>query len=86
MDKVNTITISRDNYDDEFKWKEAVQNIVFLLLENRYMMTIRKEEYSIVVIEYDYDWNTGLNECTPIWLTLSEQERLVYDDEVDEEE
>lgn len=89
MKKVNRIVISRDNYEEDFEWKEAIQNTIFLLLENRYIMTIRKEEVGIVIIEYDYDWNVGYGERAPVWLTCSERLRLVYDedeDEVDEEE
>lgn len=89
MKKVNTITIAGENYVGEFEWKKAIQDTIFLLLKNRYIMTVREEEYGIVVIDYEHEWSTGLGEYAPIWLTLSEEERLVYDedeDKVDEEE
>ena len=86
MKKVNTITVVLENYNNEFEWKDAIQRAIEVLMENRYVMTIREEEKGIVVIDYDYDWNTGLGERTPIWLTFSEEERLVYDEDMEEEE
>ena len=86
MGKVSSICVCSENYNDEFEWKEAIQDTIFLLLKNRYIMTIREEEKGIVVIDYDYDWNTGLGERAPIWLTSSEEERLVYDEDMEEED
>lgn len=86
MKKVNTITVVLEDYNDEFEWKDAIQRAIEVLMENRYVMTIREEEKGIVVIDYDYDWNTGLGERAPIWLTSSEEERLVYDEDMEEEE
>lgn len=86
MGKVSSICVCSENYSDEFEWKEAIQDTIFLLLKNKYIMTIREEEKGIVVIDYDYDWNTGLGERAPIWLTPSEEERLVYDEDMEEEE
>lgn len=85
MGKVNTIVVALENYGDEFEWREAIQDTIFLLLKNKYVMIIREEEKGIVVIEYDYDWNTGLGERAPVWLTLSEEARLVYDEDMEEE-
>lgn len=86
MGKVSSICVCLENYNDEFEWKEAIQDTIFLLLKNRYVMTIREEEKGIVVIDYDYDWNTGLGERAPIWLTFSEEERLIYDEDMEEED
>ena len=84
MRKVNTITVVLENYNDEFEWKDAIQRAIEVLMENRYVMTIREEEKGIVVIDYDYDWNTGLGERAPIWLTLSEEQRLIYDEDMED--
>lgn len=82
MKKVNTITVVLEDYNDEFEWKDAIQRAIEVLMENRYVMTIREEEKGIVVIDYDYDWNTGLGERAPVWLTLSEEESLIYDEDM----
>ena len=86
MKKVNTITVVLEDYNDEFEWKDAIQRAIMVLMENRYVMTIREEEKGIVVIDYDYDWSTGLGERAPIWLTLSEEQRLIYDEDMEEED
>jgi hypothetical protein len=52
MEEVNTIIITLENYNDEFEWKDAIQRAIELLMENKYVMVIRKEEHDIVVIDY----------------------------------
>lgn len=86
MGKVSSIVVALENYGDEFEWREAIQDTIFLLLKNKYVMAVREEEYGIVVIDYDHEWGTGLGERAPIWLTLSEEQRLIYDEDMEEED
>lgn len=75
MREMNQLVIARDNYlsDDEFK--KTIQDVVMLLLNADYIMTVRYDvrdkELGIVCIEYnpaDESWGCDY----PYWLSPNE--------------
>ena len=80
MKKVNQLVLCKDDYDDLYDFESALQNAIMLLLNARYIMTVRYDEPSlgIVVIEYEYeDLSCGCPH--PYWLTPEEYESVVWD-------
>ena len=71
MEKVNTLTICKDNYEDEFDFQDAIRDAIMFLLKNDYIMTVRYDandkEMGIVCIDYEHcfqEWGCPY----PYWL------------------
>lgn len=82
MKNVNNITICRDNYSSREEWENAIKRMVMSLLENRQIMVLRYDEpgFGIVDIEFNSDeqeWGCHY----PYWLSQTEAESVIYDDE-----
>lgn len=71
METVSTITLDRKKYEDQFDFEEAVSQIIFTLMRNGYVMTVKREDFDIVVIEFDYQ-NLAFGGAIPCWLTEDE--------------
>lgn len=71
METVSTITLDRKKYDDQFDFEDAVNQIIFTLLRNGYVMTVRQDDFDIVSIEFDYQ-NLAFGGAIPCWLTEDE--------------
>lgn len=85
MKDVNSIAIVRDNYSTLEEWEDAIKKMVINLLDNRQIMTVRYDEpgLGIVTIEFNPDqqeWGCKY----PYWLSLNEEESVIYDDEREE--
>ena len=85
MSDVNTIVVCRDTYKTQEDFENAIKKVVMVLLENNYIMTVRYDEpgLGIVSIEYNYDDQSS---NYPYWLSPTEWETVVWDDEVDSDE
>ena len=79
MNKVNQLTICKEDYSSYKEFKNAVKRAIMVLLENDYIMTVkyddRDKEMGIVVINYDYA-NEEFGGALPYWLLPDEIEIL----------
>ena len=71
MEKVNSIVICKDNFENEYDFYEEIANAIRLLLNNDYIMTVRYDandkEMGIVCIDYEHcqrEWGCPY----PYWL------------------
>lgn len=88
MKKVNQLVVCRDEYDSNEDFQNAIRDAIMVLLNNNYIMTVRYDacdkELGIVVIEYDHA-EEQVCEYHPYWLTWSEYESVVWDEDRDED-
>ena len=84
MKKVSELIVCKDNYNSYEEFQNAIRDAIMVLLNNGYIMTIRydanEKEMGIVVIEYDHG-EEELSEYRPHWLSWSEYESILWDDE-----
>lgn len=74
MNNVNEFVVCKENYEDDYDFKEAIGNIVSLLLENDYTMTIRYDEKGLGIVAIDYE---DIDIAYPMWLTPEEIDDVV---------
>lgn len=84
---INEIVICRDEYETVAAWEDAIKKAIMVLLDNNYIMTVRYDEkgLGIVAIEYNND-DVSMGYHYPYWLSPTEWESIVFDDEVTEDE
>lgn len=79
--KVNSLEISRENFDSDEKWKAAISAAIDLLGSLGYSIVIEFEEYKNCWITYNWSrWSERYDEDEgrfPVWLTPTEFE-LIY--------
>ena len=82
MNKANTITICKKDYKTHEDFENAIKKAVMVLLDNRYIMTVRYDEpgLGIVCIDFDHD-DPSVGTPYPYWLYPEEWESVVWDDE-----
>ena len=69
MEKVNTLVICKDNYEDEFDFQDAIRDAVMFLLKNDYIMTVRYDEKNLGIVCIDYEHGNQQYGCPyPYWL------------------
>lgn len=82
MNKVNTIVFCKDDYKTEQDWKDAIRDATFLLLNAQYQMVIRYDEPGLGIICVDFESSDEtLGAPWPYWLTPSEAESVITDEE-----
>ena len=82
MNKVNTIVFCKDDYKTEQDWKDAIRDAIFLLLNAQYQMVIRYDEPGLGIICVDFESSDEtLGAPWPYWLTPSEAESIITDEE-----
>lgn len=87
MNNVNTIEICKDTYKTQEDFENAIKKAVMVLLDNNYIMTVRYDEpgLGIVCLDYSYaDRKYGAD--FPVWLSPTEEESVVYDEDVTDDE
>lgn len=88
MKKVSELIVCKDNYSSYEEFQNAIRDAIMVLLNNGYIMTIRydanEKEMGIVLIEYDTN-EEGLSEYRPHWLSWSEYDRIVWDEDVEDD-
>ena len=82
MKNANHIAICKDNFSSREEWEDAIKKMIISLLDNRQIMTVCYDEpgLGIVVIEFNpdqQDWGCRY----PYWLSPSEEESIIYDNE-----
>lgn len=87
MHKVNSFVFCPEDYDKkESEMYADIADVLKILFKCRYTCTIRREDFGIVVIEYDY-LDGELGTYTPVWVDYDEFEMLMsYRREKDEVE
>lgn len=86
MTKVNEIVVCRDEYKTTEDWENAIKKAVMVLLDNSYTMIVRNDEkgLGIVAIKFSHD-DPQLGDPMPYFLSWSEFESVVWDDEKEDE-
>ena len=79
MNKVNQIVICKKEYKSQEDFENAIKDVIMVLLNNDYIMTVEYDEKNlgIVLIEYDYK-NQEYGEPYPYWLLPEERETIVW--------
>lgn len=82
MNKVNTITICKDNYKTYEDFENAINKAIMVLLNNHYIMTVRYDEpgLGIVCIDFDHD-DPSVGTPYPSWLYAEEWESVEWVEE-----
>lgn len=86
MKNVNSIVICRDNYSTREEWENAIKKMVVELLNNRQIMTVRYDEPGLGIVDIEFnpdqqEWGAHY----PYWLSPTEAESVVCDDEREDE-
>ena len=81
MKKVNQLVVCKDDYKNTEEFYKAIQDVLMVILNNRYECTVRYEEpgIGIVVFEYDYDRENGFGNPLPYWLSPDEVDSVQWD-------
>ena len=83
MHNVNNITICRDTYKTQEDFENAIKKAIMVLLDNEYIMTVRYDEPGLGIVCIDYEHSDqAYGHPYPYWLSPTEWERIVLDDEV----
>ena len=82
MKDVNSIAIDRDNFKSRQEWEDAVKRLIFSLLENDQIMTVSAPEFGMGLVEIEFnpnepEWGGHM----PYWLSSSEEESVVWDED-----
>ena len=86
MNKVNEIIFCREDYDTEQKWKDAVRDAVFVLLDAQYQMRIIYDEQAFGIIKLEFESaDESLDAVWPYWLTTEQAERIMYTEDTCDE-
>ena len=84
MKKVSELVICKNEYNSKEEFENAIRDAIMVLLNNNYVMTVRYDacdkDLGIIVIEYDRG-EEELSEYRPHWLSWSEYESVLWDDE-----
>jgi hypothetical protein len=84
MNNVNTITICRDTYKTQEDFENAIKKAVMVLLDNEYIMTVRYDEPGLGIVCIEFENGDSSAGCDyPYWLSPTEWETVVWDDEVE---
>lgn len=82
MNRVNNITICRDTYKTQEDFENAIKKAIMVLLDNKYIMTVRYDEpgFGIVCIDFE-NADESIGCSYPYWLTPEQWESIVFDEE-----
>jgi hypothetical protein len=77
---MNSLTICRENYESQDEFENAIKKAVMLLLEARYIMTVRYDEPGLGIVCINFETDRQEWGCPyPYWLTPTEFESVTYD-------
>lgn len=82
MNRVNSITICKEDYETQEDFENAIKKAVMVLLKNRYIMTVRYDEpgLGIVCIDFEYD-DLCMGSPYPYWLTQNQWESIAFEED-----
>ena len=87
MKNVNNIAICKDNYSSHEEWEDAIKKMVISLLENRQILVARYDEPGCGIVDIEFNPDQMEWGCHyPYWLSPTEEESIIYDDEREEME
>ena len=82
MNKVNRITVCRDEYKSKEEFENAIKDAVMVLLNNNYIMTVRYDEKGLGIVAIDYNYaDQSYGDTYPYWLLPEEIESVEWKDE-----
>lgn len=85
MKDVNSICICRDNYSTREEWEDAIKKMVISLLENRQILVVHYDEPGLGIVDIEFNPDQQEWGCKyPYWLSIEEEESIVWDDEREE--
>ena len=80
MKTVNCITICKDNYKSEQKWRQAISDAIMLLLNANYIMTVRYDEKGLGIVCIDFDYaDRSYGGPYPYWLDADDLDKYLAD-------
>ena len=84
MKHINTITLCRDDYNNQKIFENEIKKAVMLLLNAGCVMVIRYDEPGLGIICIEYGpANQSLGCDYPYWLSPEELESVVFDEEIE---
>lgn len=87
MKYVNSIVICRSEYSSKEEFQDAIKDAIMVLLNNNYIMTVRYDEKGLGIVSIEYNHaNKEYGADYPYWLSPSEVESVIWDDEKNEED
>lgn len=85
MKNVNELVICQDDYASREDFENAIKKAIVVLLDNRYIMTVRYDEPSLGIVCINYGHDDQSFGCDyPYWLSPTEWESIVWDNEVEQ--
>ena len=82
MNKVNSIVICRDEYENEEGFRNAIKDAIMVLLNNNYIMTVRWDEKGLGIVSIDYNHaDQSYGDIYPYWLTYEQAYAIQFDKE-----
>lgn len=82
MNKVNELVICKDNFRSQEDFENAIKKAVMVLLDNRYIMTVRYDDPGLGVVSIDFESDDPSLDCPyPCWLTYKQCERIEMDED-----
>ena len=86
MKNVNNIAICRDNYSSREEWEDAIKRMVVSLLDNRQIMVVRYDEPGLGIVDIEFNPDEQSWGCHyPYWLSNTEAESVIYDEDREED-
>ena len=72
---VSYIAISKEKYESELDWENAIHNTIKILMENGYVVKMELQDFGLMLIEFDYqDCDLSNHRC--VWLTDMEMDEV----------
>lgn len=84
MNNVNRITICRDAYLTKEDFANGIKDVIMVLLQNEYIMTVRYDEPGLGIVSIDFETDDESVGCPyPYWLTPEQWESVAFDDDTE---
>ena len=80
MNRVNRLTVVKNNFNSQAEFENAVKEAIMVLLNNDYIMTVKREDFDVVAIDYDYS-SGEMGGAYPHWLFPEECDSVVWNGE-----
>lgn len=79
MNDINTIVVCRDDYESKEDFENAIKDVVMVLLNNNYIMTVRYDEKDFGVVAIDFNHDNQEYGCDyPYWMSPEEAESVEW--------
>lgn len=87
MGRNNEIVICKKDYETNETFHDAIRDVVKVLLDNNYIMTIRYDDKGLGIVCVDYGYaDESYGDYYPRWLSPYEYESIIWGHERGEED